>query len=585
MPLSVRLQNLAPGDLVDFHAAVVAFAGADLDALLGFEGGGFDDAASGGKDGIFADAHALLVAFAGADDEESFFERADGAGEDHVAAGPEVIEEGSGGDGAHGGPGRQGFAEIDGEGAALARTGAGVGDEFGGHGEADIGGGDLSGVHLDPGSAGDGALVDAIEDIAERDFARAAFIDEGGNFAAQQTDGRLREEGRGQQRDCPDAAHDTTILLRGGECHGAADATILELQASSTHRPMLASALTAAGEWLLTSGIQDARGGVARYHMSDVGLNKPVSNEITGYAASTYAVLFEATGEQRYLDAAARTAAFLVEHAWRADIEQFPFENDADSPLYFFDCGIMVRGLLAVWRLTKEQRLLDVAAACGRSMARDFLTEEAIHPVVSAAREPLPYEKRWSREPGCLQLKSAMAWHDLAEVTGDDTFTLWYERALRMALDNYPEFLPGAEEQEQVMDRLHAFSYFMEGVLPRISRPQCKQALREAIGKTSRYLREIRPVFERSDVNAQLLRARLFAEALGVEPLNEKQAAQEARAIAGFQRENGSFCFGRKAGVMMPFDNPVSTGFCLQALTMWQQRAEGKFVPRIEAII
>lgn len=344
--------------------------------------------------------------------------------------------------------------------------------------------------------------------------------------------------------------------------------------------------MPAAGHWFLSSGIQDAQGGVARYHLSDTGVNKPVSNEITGYAASTYAVLYEETGDGAYLEAARKTAAFLVERAWREDVQQFPFENEADSPAYFFDCGIIARGLLAVWRLTGEERLLEVAAACGRSMARDFLTPEAIHPIVSMpGREPWPYAKRWSREPGCLQLKSAMAWHDLAEVTGDDAYTMWYERALRMALDNYEEFLPGAELEADVMDRLHAFSYFMEGVLPRVQRPQCAEALRAAIRRTSSYLRKIRPVFERSDVNAQLLRARLMAEALGVERLNEKEAAEEAAAIVSFQRENGCFCFGRKAGMPMPFDNPVSTGFCLQALSMWRKRNEGKLVARVEAII
>jgi len=358
------------------------------------------------------------------------------------------------------------------------------------------------------------------------------------------------------------------------------------LQVSSTYPRPLKQMLPDAGNWLLNSGIQDADGGVARYHLSDIGRNKPVSNEITGYAASTYAALYEETGEERYRDAAIRTAEFLADRAWRADLEQFPFENEPDSPLYFFDCGIIVRGLLAVWRLTKEDRLLALATACGRSMARDFLTEDAIHPIVlMPSREPAPYEPRWSREPGCFQLKSAMAWHDLAEATGDDTFTMWYERALRMALDNYEHFLPGAPAAEQVMDRLHAFSYFMEGVLPRIRRPRCAQALREAIGTASRHLRAIRPVFERSDVNAQMLRARIFAEALGVQPLNEKEAAEEAASIATFQQPNGSFCFGRKAGEPMPFDNPVSTGFCLQALVMWRQRSEGKFVPRIETIV
>jgi len=364
------------------------------------------------------------------------------------------------------------------------------------------------------------------------------------------------------------------------------DATIAALQVFSSQSASSPLVLTAAGNWFLTSGIQDPDGGVARYRLSDLGRNKPVSNEITGYAASTYAVLYEETGDQRYLDAALLTARFLTETAWRPEIEQFPFENDPASPLYFFDCGIIVRGLLAVWRHTRSPRLLEVASACGRSMARDFLTEAAIHPILQMpSRTPLPYEKRWSREPGCFQLKSAMAWHDLAQATSDDTFTLWYERALRMALDNYSSFLPGAASPELVMDRLHAFSYFMEGILPRAGRPLCAQALREAIALTSHHLREIRPLFERSDVNAQLLRARLFAEALGIQPLNEEEAADEAASIASFQLPNGCFCFGRKNGALMPFDNPVSTGFCLQALAMWRQRNEGNFTPRIEAII
>jgi hypothetical protein len=107
------------------------------------------------------------------------------------------------------------------------------------------------------------------------------------------------------------------------------------------------------------------------------------------------------------------------------------------------DNGFSISGLLAVWRHTRSPRLLEVASACGRAMARDFLTETAIHPILQMpSRAPLPYERRWSREPGCFQLKSAMAWYDLAEATSDDTFTLWYERALRMALDSSPPSPP-----------------------------------------------------------------------------------------------------------------------------------------------
>ena len=67
-------------------------------------------------------------------------------------------------------------------------------------------------------------------------------------------------------------------------------------------------------------------------------------------------------------------------------------------------------------------------------------------------------------------------------------------------------------------------------------------------------LREIEPVFARSDVYAQLLRARLVGEACGVLPLDETSAAHEAEQAASFQVDSdypriaGGFLFGRKQG-------------------------------------
>jgi hypothetical protein len=40
-------------------------------------------------------------------------------------------------------------------------------------------------------------------------------------------------------------------------------------------------------------------------------------------------------------------------------------------------------------------------------------------------------------------------------------------------------------------------------------------------------------------------------------------------------RLSGGFFFGGKAGALLPFSNPVSTAFCLQALELWRQHQEG----------
>ena len=118
--------------------------------------------------------------------------------------------------------------------------------------------------------------------------------------------------------------------------------------------------LARAGRWFLHSGIQEPGGGVARYYRADTRKNKPVSTEITGYFASTMVLLYARTGSEEYLDAARRAAGFLCDTAWDPALRTFPFEFPA-ARAYFFDCGIIVRGLLAVWRITKEQRLLDLA--------------------------------------------------------------------------------------------------------------------------------------------------------------------------------------------------------------------------------
>jgi hypothetical protein len=348
------------------------------------------------------------------------------------------------------------------------------------------------------------------------------------------------------------------------------------------------SSLLRAGQWMLQSGIQERSGGVARYYNAAEARNLPVSTEITGYAASTFAFLYERTGDLRYLSAAVRAQQFLTRDAWIESLRIFPFETGPESPAYFFDCGIIIRGLLAVWRLTRDQEPLDAAYACARSMGRDFLGNRAIHPVISLpGREPLPYEKRWSREPGCFLLKSALAWRDLAAITSDSRFLEWWEHALEFAVSNDPEFLPGDEDRSRVMDRLHAYSYYLEALLV----TGRGSLLCAGLARTAKLLREIAPEFARADVYAQILRVRLLADELALVPMDRAAASEEAAVIPGYQyrsedtRLDGGYCFGSRSQRMLPYANPVSTGFCLQALEWWSDYQGGSFEATLDQLI
>jgi hypothetical protein len=288
------------------------------------------------------------------------------------------------------------------------------------------------------------------------------------------------------------------------------------------------------------------------------------------------------------LEAALRAARFLTRTAWDARLGTFPFELSANGgsgpPLaYFFDCGIIVRGLLSAWRVTADSEFLDTAIAAGRAMLADFPGPGGIHPILALpGKRPLVWEPRWSASPGCYQLKSALAWHELFEVSGESLFLHGYEAAVETALENNREFLPGTTDQPRIMDRLHAYGYFLEGLLPVLHRPACAAAFRNGVDRASRFLREIAPAFERSDVYAQLLRLRLSGDALGAMPLEEAAAAHEAQQAASFQidssdpRVSGGFLFGRKQGEDLPFVNPVSTAFCAQALALWDDRQNNR---------
>jgi hypothetical protein len=353
--------------------------------------------------------------------------------------------------------------------------------------------------------------------------------------------------------------------------------------------------INAAGQWFLQSGIVEPDGGVARFYRSDLHQNAPVSTEITGYAVSALLFLHQRTCESAYLDAALKTARFLTRSAWDKALGTFPFERRVRTGTpcfaYFFDCGIIARGLLHAWRVTEEVELRDAAIAAGRAMLSDFRARErgdfVIHPILELpGKHPMPWGARWSARPGCYQLKSALAWYELSEVTGEAAFLRTWESALAAALANGPEFLPGAPDPHEVMDRLHAYGYFLEGLLPVANRPECAAALCAGVERIATHLREIAPVFARSDVYAQLLRLRLFAESAGVLALDRSAAMYEAEQTASYQirtaasnsdaRLNGGFLFGRKNGVDMPFVNPVSAAFGAQALALWNDRETGR---------
>jgi hypothetical protein len=300
-----------------------------------------------------------------------------------------------------------------------------------------------------------------------------------------------------------------------------------------------------------------------------------------------FSYLHSLTGETQYLDAAERAARYLIQ-TWDSTASTVPFEPGS-SLAYFFDLGIIVRGLLAASRLTGKPELFDRARDAALSMALDFLGEGVFHAVISLPeKQPLPHEPRWSRAPGCYQLKAALAWLEL----GDASARKLYDCVLERSLATHGGFLYAESDREKQMDRLHAYCYFLEGLLACVEREPARDALANGIGTATRLFRKIAPAFERSDVSAQLLRLRLIAHHCGVLELDRQAVQDEVRRIESFQalddprpQIRGGFYFGKRGGEMLPYVNPVSTAFCLQALEFWDRHDSGRWAFDLRQLI
>ena len=156
-----------------------------------------------------------------------------------------------------------------------------------------------------------------------------------------------------------------------------------------------------------------------------------------------------------------------------------------------------------------------------------------------------------------------------------------FDAASAIAFASHETFLAEENDREKVMDRLHAYCYFLEALL--FTSDAARRWLRGSIAWDNSCARS-RPSFERSDVNAQLLRVRLVAHHPGIVRWMRPRRGKKPRAPRLSRRWKpptcglrGGFWFGRKGEQMLPFSNPVSTAFCLQALALWDDHQAGRW--------
>lgn len=342
--------------------------------------------------------------------------------------------------------------------------------------------------------------------------------------------------------------------------------------------------------WLLTSGIQNDAGGVARSYRADTREYGSISPEMTGYyisALSKSAVDDEAA----LLEKASKSGRFLMEHAFDVSSELFPYElggadNSSAQQAHFFDSGIVVRSLLHLWKATSEFGYRECAERCGTALqTRLSRVDGSFFPIYDMATgEARVGTGTWSLKAEAYQLKVGLAFLELMEATGNREFETSMQSLLHWSVKRHEGFLSAEDDPEVVMDRMHAYCYFLEGLLPAAAEDMtASQALQYGILRVENLLEDLTPDYQRCDVVAQLLRLRFYADRMGLMELDYPQAESEAVLLEDYQvqstdpKVDGGFAFARRKGQPTPEVSPATTAFAIQALGMWEQAEEGAF--------
>jgi hypothetical protein len=348
------------------------------------------------------------------------------------------------------------------------------------------------------------------------------------------------------------------------------------------------SCIHAGLRWLAISGIQNQSGGVSEGFHADTRTYSPISTTATGYYIA--AQLWSQRFSRGALPAtASRAGSFLLEHAFNMSAEMFPVrvgDNDEEEAhlAYFLDCTVVVRSLTQLWDSTKDPAFLECAERCGLALhSRMPTVDGAFFPIYDFKTDRAYAEVgSWREEMGVPQLKGGLALLELYKATGRGEFEHDAEALRKWCLRRHESFLPGEVDDAKIIERLHAYCLFLEGLLPGVALDaDSGRILQFGILRVENFLDEFGPELQRCDVLAQILRLRLYADKLGLMELDYKRAEDEAAAIVEFQtqsadpKSDGAFTRYRHTTNSRPQLDLTATVFAMQALEMWDQAEEG----------
>ena len=188
--------------------------------------------------------------------------------------------------------------------------------------------------------------------------------------------------------------------------------------------------------WLLSSDIRIKKGPNkgALYGWKNL---KPVSfpfiySEITGYAITCFSWIASEFGNPNALRAAKDSAGWIVKnmrsHLLVARLPAVVKDpNDLSDVYYSFDNGMILIGLLNLYKITKNTSLLVLAEKMTQALIERFFDGEKLNPRIDNSYNPITKENcdgivKWSTISGAYHCKLSIGLLELSKLTGNPAY-------------------------------------------------------------------------------------------------------------------------------------------------------------------
>ncbi len=356
--------------------------------------------------------------------------------------------------------------------------------------------------------------------------------------------------------------------------------------------------------WLLSSGIMikegEDKGGIYGWKNPEPPLYPFIYSEITGYAITCFSWIYDEFRSSHALQAAVECSKWIMKNmtsscliaAGKIKTEGFSQKGQLSNLFYAFDNGMIMIGLLNLYKITKTSNLLSVAECIAQSIISRFFDGSKLTALLNSEFRPLSSisgNVKWSTLSGAYHCKLSMALLELSRLTGNQYYSQISNSICRYALElqkSNGRFITNPQHEETY---LHPHLYACEGLIyagisqssPSFYRAGIngiKWAIKLLDSASGKLPRSTLESTEQSDCIAQLLRLVILSRSALTKFLNSSLVDTAIdrlySRLLDFYIAVGEDHGGMRYNPTSPSACSWCTMFTMQALRLWNKRKE-----------